>query len=235
MRFYGGNTRPEHAALHGIVKRIDDPFWDKYYPPNGWGCRCEVVQLPGSSYKETPDSEIHPPAVAPMFQVNFGKQGVAFPVSHAYFKKMPREVWIQIELKVRDEVLHYYKGIAKQIMPSNGADLTEYANLQTGKLKRNGWARDRVLDGRHARTVEEVQAVQYIWNNPDQLHYEKGSRLGEHKDLTNEEHIRNLANKAKRRVEEYLQYSFDYKGQTYYIKLERLSDGFEQFYSLNKP
>jgi len=99
-----GNTRPEHAALHGVIKRIDDPFWDKYYPPNGWGCRCEAVQLPGSSYKETPDSEIHPPVVVPMFQMNFGKQGVAFPEGHAYFRRLPEGFAKEAKEMAREEV-----------------------------------------------------------------------------------------------------------------------------------
>ena len=230
-----GNSGIAHAALHGIIKRIDDPFWDKYMPPNGWGGRCEAIQLPGSAYKETPDTDIHPPVVSPMFQINFGKQGLAFPVSHAYFKEMPSNVWRHLEPSVRSEVLIYYKDLARQTMPTMGAELTECANLQTGKLKRNANARDSVLDGKHARTVEEVKAVRYAWNNPDKLQFERVSPMGEHKNMTNEAHIRNLSNKAKRRVVEYLQYSFDYKGQTYHIKLERLSDGFEQFYSLTKP
>ncbi|AXE34019.1 phage minor head protein [Chromobacterium phragmitis] len=38
-------TRPSHRALHGKVFRYDDPFWQFYYTPNGWGCRCRIVAL----------------------------------------------------------------------------------------------------------------------------------------------------------------------------------------------
>jgi len=37
--------RPEHKDLDGMVIRADDPWWDTYYPPNGWGCGCKVVAL----------------------------------------------------------------------------------------------------------------------------------------------------------------------------------------------
>ena len=36
-------TRPSHLALSGTVKRIDDPFWQSYYPPLGYNCRCIVI------------------------------------------------------------------------------------------------------------------------------------------------------------------------------------------------
>ena len=38
-------TRPEHAAWHGVVLPVGDVWWDTHYPPNGWGCRCTVMQL----------------------------------------------------------------------------------------------------------------------------------------------------------------------------------------------
>lgn len=38
-------TRPEHRAWNGLILRWDDPWWDTHYPPNGWNCRCTIIQL----------------------------------------------------------------------------------------------------------------------------------------------------------------------------------------------
>lgn len=38
-------TRAQHRQWHDVILPADDPFWDKFYPPNGWHCRCSVQQL----------------------------------------------------------------------------------------------------------------------------------------------------------------------------------------------
>ncbi len=46
-------TRPLHRLWGGldeepikpIVLPVDHPFWETHYPPNGWGCRCLVLQM----------------------------------------------------------------------------------------------------------------------------------------------------------------------------------------------
>ncbi|MGN7062088.1 phage head morphogenesis protein, partial [Neisseria sp. P0001.S006] len=38
-------TRQSHAAAHGAVNHIDDPFCNYFYPPNGFNCRCTVRAL----------------------------------------------------------------------------------------------------------------------------------------------------------------------------------------------
>lgn len=50
-------VRPEHAALDGVTLPPSDSFWEEYYPPNGWNCRCTVVQVRKSKYPATPHDE----------------------------------------------------------------------------------------------------------------------------------------------------------------------------------
>lgn len=37
--------RPEHEAREGMIAPVDDPIWNSWYPPNGWGCKCWLEQL----------------------------------------------------------------------------------------------------------------------------------------------------------------------------------------------
>lgn len=79
-------VRQSHKQLEGISKPINDPFWNTYYPPNGWNCRCDVEKTLNG--RITPDDQLPLGAiddVPPMFQVNLGKQGFAFPPNHPYF------------------------------------------------------------------------------------------------------------------------------------------------------
>ena len=45
-------TRPAHAALNGKVFPADHPFWNTWYPPNGFRCRCGVVTLSKQNIQE---------------------------------------------------------------------------------------------------------------------------------------------------------------------------------------
>ncbi len=37
--------RPHHVAQEGKVYRVDDPYWNHWLGPNGWGCKCWARQI----------------------------------------------------------------------------------------------------------------------------------------------------------------------------------------------
>lgn len=86
-------VRPDHAVLDGITLPADDPFWSKYYPPNGWGCRCQAVQVRRSKYQPSDPKEamkLGDEATATnkqqMFRYNAGMDLNLFPPKHPYNK-----------------------------------------------------------------------------------------------------------------------------------------------------
>ncbi|HMQ77127.1 MAG TPA: DUF935 family protein [Flavobacteriales bacterium] len=80
-------VRPAHALLDGIVRPVDDPFWDTHYPPLAWGCRCDVNQTAEDVSGELPEGLARVPA---MFRGNVGKTGIIFPESHPYYQVSAR-------------------------------------------------------------------------------------------------------------------------------------------------
>ena len=46
-----GKERPEHAEKNGIILPASEPFWEQWYPPNGWRCRCSVTTMTESVMK----------------------------------------------------------------------------------------------------------------------------------------------------------------------------------------
>lgn len=87
-------VRAEHASLHGVTLPMDDPFWDEYYPPLGWNCRCTAVQVRKDKYPVS-DSTTAMQAgekateskKQQIFRFNPGKQGKVFPPKHPYLPK----------------------------------------------------------------------------------------------------------------------------------------------------
>ena len=84
-------VRPEHAALHGITLPPSDPFWDEFYPPNGWNCRCNTVQVLKDRYPTTDRAEAFARGqkalekdTKGMFRFNSGKQERIFPDYNPY-------------------------------------------------------------------------------------------------------------------------------------------------------
>jgi SPP1 gp7 family putative phage head morphogenesis protein len=77
-------VRESHAAWDNIVRPVDDPFWNTHMPPNGYNCRCIVIQLEEDEAEVTQLDESVPNVTEP-FNVNPGKSGNLFDPSHPYY------------------------------------------------------------------------------------------------------------------------------------------------------
>ena len=58
MTVKDNKVRESHQLLDGFIAPIDSNFWKVCYPPNGWRCRCYVVQTaePASQERIAPDT-----------------------------------------------------------------------------------------------------------------------------------------------------------------------------------
>lgn len=129
-------VRGSHAAINGVTLPPSDPFWDKFYPPNGWGCRCNVVQVLKDSYKTSNSSKAQEAGdrattninkngtnTGAIFRFNPGKSGNVFPPKHPYFnmpnvEKAVEKLFMQ---QHRNEIKDWAKDnlIGKQVNQPN--------------------------------------------------------------------------------------------------------------------
>lgn len=101
--------RPDHVTKDGVCAPIDAPFWDEWFPPNGWQCKCHVRQISkeeASNYSETIPKISHknwinrrtgevvkvPVGIDPGFAHNPGKARMAWLESHPQMQKL-KEVY----------------------------------------------------------------------------------------------------------------------------------------------
>jgi SPP1 gp7 family putative phage head morphogenesis protein len=49
-------VRSEHADLDGLQAKKDDPVWGTHWPPNGWACRCQVLEITRPRKTKMPDA-----------------------------------------------------------------------------------------------------------------------------------------------------------------------------------
>jgi hypothetical protein len=76
----------DHKPLDGIIQPIDSKFWARYYPPNRFGCRCNVLNLTDNTDGiETDLTKITLPKIPKDFQFNVGKDKVLYSPEHPYF------------------------------------------------------------------------------------------------------------------------------------------------------
>lgn len=71
-------VREPHRLLHGIIAPLNSDFWKTHYPPNGWRCRCYVVQTAEPPTKDDDIPNLNEKEFPKEFRVNVGISGEVF-------------------------------------------------------------------------------------------------------------------------------------------------------------
>lgn len=109
-------VRKAHKELEGVTYPIDHEFWNTFYPPNGWRCRCTVEpsREPGNTDYTSPSDKDMPP----MFHGNVGKSGEIYGKEHPYFQGISKDMIHKIIHAIRKYSLNIpesYTQIASSI------------------------------------------------------------------------------------------------------------------------
>ncbi|WP_291126886.1 phage minor head protein [Dysgonomonas sp. UBA7698] len=107
-------VRYSHQLMHNITLPPSDVFWSEFFPPNGWRCRCNAVQVRKSKYEPSDSNEARRLGneatytvgaggknTSAMFRFNAGKEKIIFPVTHPYYND--KEVVKQVEKGLSNE------------------------------------------------------------------------------------------------------------------------------------
>lgn len=252
-----GKVRPEHAALNGVTLPPSDPFWEEYYPPNGWNCRCTVVQVRKSKYPATPHDEAMALGEEALqrdtkgiFHFNPGKEDKTVPDYNPYTIRRCRDCDIakgKIKLAkfipenelcaackyLRTCLEHKYsdgfRNYKKEVTNSVTAiDGKECANLQTGQFYQTKKSFKRGIA--HAYTVEEVEMFETFKDYASRMTFVRHSQLGEVKNMTDPKDIANIQKKIHRGVTGYNVYEVTIGDELWELKTEVFKNKSETLY-----
>lgn len=240
-------VRVSHQVLHNTTLPKTDPFWDKYFPPNGWRCRCTTVQVLASSNTisdtkkaakngETATTQIGESGKnkLELFRFNPGKQKVVFPPAHSYNKVAGA---------------NRVKPIILTIINDDGKEKRKVKNTEIkGWIQKNIPQNGKTIKTPNFKTKEatilrkNIKSIASHFTNPDlkdiatnifswikECNYTSSASLN---DSSIEKSIKNIEAKQRRGVTGYNYYEFKWKKEMYRLNVE-LINGKEHPYSVN--
>lgn len=240
-----GRVRRTHRMLHGITLPVTSPFWDKYFPPNGWNCRCTVVQVRKGKYPVSDEREamnLGSQATAgkyqEMFMFNPGKRMATFPAYNAYtIRKCDSCGWRPDKMKlaadIPDNELCKACRIVQEVAASKG-------RLQEQRKAMRQWAKENLVG--KTVLVQGIQnpveftsnGIKEALNQPHKYMRAKNGALADIVELLKEgvHVLERPDDKGNAMVAKYHYIRIRIAGEDSFAVIRELKDGRCQFYSI---
>lgn len=186
-------VRYTHRLLDGVILPFNDPRWTKIYPPNGWNCRCTVINRTRNQAKNVDIEEMRrrvdayfetadwKKAVAQGWGVNHALVGEVFTQNQFYIRKFRNKASKALgELYYNDWGLDSFGkrlAAAKTTMPVYGGTAEKW--YTDHKVLKDYLGRDVVMDekvferhttkGYQKARVPLLACIEEVLSDPDEV------------------------------------------------------------------
>ena len=113
------DTRASHAAHHNHAYKRDDPFWQSWYPPNAWNCKCRVIAMTEGQLQRAGITKIDTP-FTPNSDQDWGydvASGANYAVEENYYQKAILDTNGKDD-NISEIVRETYKNNMRELLPS---------------------------------------------------------------------------------------------------------------------
>ncbi|MBN2892484.1 MAG: hypothetical protein JXL97_11500, partial [Bacteroidales bacterium] len=152
--------RGEHQRLYGVIKNVDDSFWNTWLPPSDWGCKCSVQQRRNDTGSNpVPDDILLPPK---NMRNNTGKTAQIFTDEHPMIKAVSKSRAVQIDKWIVDEIakpilIKEYKNggqyFENSLMSKEKSDYDDLSTIADLFAKQEGFKVEILPDRIHSKDI----------------------------------------------------------------------------------
>ncbi len=215
-------VRESHLRLEGTTLPKDDPFWNEYFPPLGWRCRCTTVEVKASRYVKSNSAasiEVGKAATTQigengknklaMFRYNPAKARKLFPPTNSYTKVAEASKLIpELKQKANEQAKYYPKGLddyEKALDIKVNSEIFEYLNKDTPLVQNSTIGATGAYYNPHKNYVRipiDQRRKDSKWYSQAVVHHEFGHAADYHNGFRTSKKVKALMTKYKKKYKE---------------------------------
>jgi hypothetical protein len=221
------NPRENHLQYVGIIRPLNDVFWDTHTPPLGWNCKCDVrstdvkaTAIPGNL-----------PVAPPGLRNNPARSGSLFSEDHPYAVNA-RKVEERLRQEFRQEITRM--GLHYKVQTPDGNIVLVHPGVDKNEMAANIRAAVRVADHSGQRMNVKVRPLKHEdgKKQPDLIVNEE---LADLKTLDKPDNIAGAIQKQIQSAAKQKAPVVVHDFGEYNVKRQEIKDAFRAALAQNKP